>query len=73
MVVQLCWNAIFPSLSLLCLDLTSVEEILLIGSLGSEHPLCCFPGTVRSLEDISLGVFEKFGSHEKGSYFQSHG
>lgn len=52
-------------LLLVCLDLTSLEEILLIGSLGSKHPHRCFPGTGIPPEDISLGVFEKFGNHEK--------
>lgn len=61
-VVELCWDDVFPSLGLRGLELISVEQIHLGGVLR------CYSGTIRSPECISLGVFMR-----KAGIFQSHG
>lgn len=53
-VVQLCWDDVFPSLGLHGLELISVDQIHLGGVLG------CSPGTIRSPECLSLGVFMRW-------------
>lgn len=48
--MQLYWVDVFPSLGLRGLELTSVDQIHLLGAFR------CSPGTIRSPEGISLGI-----------------